>query len=208
MRETITTSGTQALANPDYLTTSEAANLLGVSVGTVLNMVERGQLVAWRTDGGHRRISRPSVIARIGQIQEGGASHRSRLNVLIVEDEAFQRELYRDQFEEWSLPIDLRLAATGIEGLTEIGRTRPDILVIDLMLPGMNGFRVVRELRINRMYASMDIIVVSGLSGDEIMAQGGLPEAVVVWSKPIPFQQLRGFLDARFSALTRAGLTY
>ena len=50
-----------------FCTTRDAANLLGVSVGTVKLWVERGLLQAWKTSGGHRRISRESV-QRLAQL--------------------------------------------------------------------------------------------------------------------------------------------
>ena len=178
----------------NHVTAHQAAKLLGVCVGTVLNLVEQGQLKAWRTAGGHRRLDLAAIMDRVRQ-----RSISMMTSVLVIEDEAFVRSLYREHFAAWALPIEYRETASGIEGLTEIGRSRPNILIIDLMMPGVDGFQVVRELRRNARFDGMDIIVITGLTGEKIAAAGGLPGNVVVWEKPIPFKQLRGFLDARLT---------
>ncbi len=196
-------------ASANYLTTREAAELLGVSVGTVLNMVERGQLEAWRTDGGHRRITMASVLAHLARRSGGGQppepERRGDLDVMVIEDDEFLLEVYRDQFANWELPLNLRFAGNGVEGLIELGRERPDVLIIDLRMPVVDGFAVVRTLRDRPGFAGMDIIVITGLDEDRIARQGGLPPGIVVWPKPVPFHQLRGFLEARLASLQRAG---
>ncbi len=217
-----TTATAATAAATAFVTTREAAELLGVSVGTVLNMVERGQLSAWRTEGGHRRVSLASVSAHVDAREQSirrptvapivsplagtpvtpSASER-RLRVLVIEDDEFQRELYRDQFAAWQLPVDLHLAMSGIDGLTEIGHKEPDVLLIDLMMPEVDGFAVIRYLRGGPRYDAMDIIAISGMTPEKVAAAGGLPDGVPFWAKPIPFLQLRGFLEARMLSLQR-----
>lgn len=185
-----------------FLTTAEAARRLGVSVGTVLNMVQRGELSAWRTEGGHRRVDASSVDRRLllrASARPPG-SVRTRLEVLVIEDDEFVLELYRDHFDEWQLPINVRFARDGVEGLVEVGRLMPDVLLVDLHMPNVDGFSVVRTLRNRAEYDRMDLIVVSGLSAERIAAAGGLPDRVAFWPKPVPFPKLHGFLEARVMA--------
>lgn len=189
----------------EFVTTRMAAELLGVSVGTVINMVDRGQLVAWRTSGGHRRVTRASVQASLERGKENQtASQPPRLRILAIEDDAFVRDLYRDEFAAWQLPIELRAVENGVGGLIEIGRFAPDVLLLDLGLPEVDGFEVLGYLRSASEYRDLDIIVISGLTPDEITARGGLPAGVVFWPKPAPLSQLRGFIDARLAARSRA----
>lgn len=195
--------------SPNYLTTREAAELLGVSVGTVLNMVERAQLEAWRTEGGHRRITMASVLSHLSRRQGGQplppapVPERQALEVLVIEDDEFLLEVYRDQFANWGLPVNLRFAGNGVEGLIELGRHLPDVLLIDLRMPVVDGFAVVRTLRDRPGFAAMDIIAITGLDAGRIEREGGLPPGVVVWPKPVPFHQLRGFLEARITTMQR-----
>ena len=104
--------------------------------------------------------------------------------------------------ESWELPIKLRIVANGFEGLLQVGQHMPDILIADLMMPGMDGFEMIRNLRANPTLARMDIIVVSAIDREEI-AQKGLPPDVTVLGKPIPFHEIKGFLLGRVAARQR-----
>ncbi len=189
---------------PANVSSHTAARLLGVSVGTVINMIDRGMLSAWRTSGGHRRVDMVSLNSHIvRQETVRDMAVRKRLQVLVIEDEEFQRLAYEDIFAEWALPIELKLAANGIDALLEIGRSCPDVLIVDLRMPEIDGFAVIRALREGRRYDEMDIVTITGLAPQQIAAEGGLPDGVTVWQKPVPFDLLRGFLDARLAAFAR-----
>lgn len=178
----------------EVLTTQAVARLLDVSVGTVLNMIERGELSAWRTAGGHRRVERAAVDRYLRN--QRPATGGQALRVMIIEDDDFLRAVYADQFESWQLPIEVQLYENGIEAMIDIGRQPPDVLVTDLRMPEVDGFSVARHLRSDDRYKAISIIVVSGLSDAEIEREGGLPPGVARWHKPVPFPQLRGFVEA------------
>ncbi len=199
---------TLAHKSPDEgITTHQAAKLLGVSVGTVLNMVDRGQLLAWRTGGGHRRVIKDSVVGYLAMQEECiEVPPVRRMRVLVLEDEDFIRAAYQDQFDAWKLPLDIQLSASGVEAMLAVGRSPPDILLIDLSMPEIDGFAVVRTLREGTRYARMDIIAVTGMSDDQIADAGGLPADVLIWHKPIPFLRLRGYLDAHLSMFSRRSM--
>lgn len=75
--------------NSDFLGTFAVAKVLGVSVGTVQALVERGDLQGWKTKGGHRRISRESVITyqRKCDLNAGKQGQHRMLRVLVVDDD-------------------------------------------------------------------------------------------------------------------------
>lgn len=196
------TDPTPAPTDSESVTTHAAARLLGVAITTVLNMIERGQLPAWRTPGGHRRIARSDIDRALAN-QHRAVKETRDLRLLVVDDDEFLLEAYRGQITNWNLPIDLRLCMGGVQAMLEIGRAPPDLLVTDLRMPGIDGFGVVRALSGDPRYADIDIVVISGLSADEIAKAGGLPNGIVHWAKPIPFALLRGYLDARLSRLAK-----
>lgn len=192
------------MADIEFLSTRQAALRLGVSLGTVQNMVENGALEAWKTAGGHRRIPVTSVDAvlarRKGTVSSGDSA--SHLDILIAEDDPTLQMLYRMTFERWNLPLLLRIVDNGFEGLLQVGQKRPDILIADLMMPGMDGFEMIRHLRANPDYSAMDIIVVSAIDRDEIV-QHDLPANITIFGKPIPFHELKGFMLGRLAARQR-----
>lgn len=183
-----------------YCSTSQAAKMLGVSLGTVQNMVEEGVLDAWKTSGGHRRIKRESVqalLARRGSAQAMPMSSEPSLSVLIAEDDVFLQKLYRKSMEDWGLPLSIDIVSNGFEALMSVGQRVPDVLIVDLIMPGMDGYELVRALHGNPTLSSTDIIVVSSLSREEIDKRGSIPADVPIYGKPIPFHELHGFFRAK-----------
>jgi excisionase family DNA binding protein len=163
------------MADTEYLSTRQAALRLGVSLGTVQNMVESGALEAWKTAGGHRRIPATSVdalLARRRNLTPSALESGGQLDILIAEDDSTLQMLYQMTIESWNLPIKLRIVANGFDGLLQVGQRQPDILIADLMMPGMDGFEMIRRLRANADLARMDIIVVSAIDREEVIKRG------------------------------------
>lgn len=187
-----------------YYTTREAAEILGVAHRTVQLWVESGVLQAWKTAGGHRRIVRESVerlvLERRQAVSECSlAAPSKRHRVLIVDDEPAMLRLYEIELAGWGLPIDIVKAHDGFEALLEIGRAQPAVLITDLHMPGMDGFRMIEKLRENVQYATMHVIVVSGIERSTVSSMP-LPSDILVLPKPVPFERLRSAVEAALQA--------
>jgi len=188
-------------ANDDLMTTREAGEALGVAVRTVQLWVESGVLPAWRTAGGHRRIARSAVdklmaershvISQPAVKNEASTSQARALKLLVVEDDADLLNLFTMVVDGWDFPVELSTAVNGFEGLVRIGQVRPDMVVTDLNMPGMDGLQMVRSLkRPDSGYEDLVLIVVTALSKGDIADRGGLPEGTLVFQKPVPFQEI------------------
>lgn len=208
-----------------YCTTREAASLLGVSVGSIQQWVERGLLEAWKTEGGHRRVLRESVKKLLRQKQVVGrmepasavtpvatapslppavpaalataaagaeeqAASKRRLRVLAIDDEADLLQLYKDRMSAWRMAPEVNTCDSAVAGLVLVGRTSPDLLLVDLMMPGIDGFTLLRLLTSMPEVAETTVVVVSALSTEELARRGTVPAGVEVLSKPIPFDRL------------------
>jgi len=188
----------KSATNADVLSTREAAERLGVALRTVQLWVEGGVLPAWKTAGGHRRISRAAVeklIAERNNALQGDAapaeSAERRLRVLVVEDDPDLLKLFSMVIEGWELPIALSTATNGFEALLRIGDECPDLLLTDLNMPGMDGFRMIGALKAQQQGREhLRIVVITALGPSEIAHRGGLPEGVRVFTKPVPFDEL------------------
>jgi excisionase family DNA binding protein len=177
----------------NFYTTREAAKKLGVSITTIQLWVESGVLSAWKTAGGHRRIPSEAIDVMLAGQQSAVDEERAPYphNVVIVEDEPVQREMYKIKFAEWKLPVNLYLAEDGFDGLVMAGKYAPDLVITDLSMPGMDGFEMIRRLlRSNEVHIPA-IMAVTALSPQEIEANGGLPDAIPVYAKPIPLGVLK-----------------
>jgi len=115
--------------------------------------------------------------------------------VLVVDDDPLILRLYELEMAGWGLDLDVVKANNGFEALIRIGESRPDLLVSDLNMPGMDGFRMIRTLREDTGTAGMNVIVVSGLDRGTIKAMG-LPSDIPVFPKPVPFGELKNAVAA------------
>lgn len=184
-----------AAQESQYCSTRAAADLLGISIKTAQSWVEAGMLRAWKTPGGHRRILRSSVESllreRKGLLARPVTSRSAAFTILAVDDDPEMRQLYEMHLGEWDARTRLLTANNGFEALLRIGQETPRVLIADLNMPGMDGFRMIRTLRANPDHAALNIIIVSALSAAEINDQGGLPADIPVFTKPVAFEQLK-----------------
>lgn len=198
------------------MTTSEVAKRLGVSLRTVQLWVEAGILPAARTPGGHRRIPATAVEAlalSTGLAERAGPSgaaspavptmppeSKGPFDVLLVEDNADLRTLWEVTLEALGADIRLRVADTGYTALLQIGQRKPDLLVTDLMLPGMDGFEMIRTLERSDTFSGLHILAITSLSRDDVKDRGGLPSAVDLLHKPVSpdalVSRVRYYLEA------------
>ena len=186
------------MTHGEALTTRQAAKLLGVSVRTIQLWAEAGALTAWKTPGGHRRISRASVERMLDSERRALATDQNRgPRVLVVEDDEQMQSMYQGAFDNWGLPF--LMAGNGFEGLLLIGEHRPTVIITDLLMPGMDGFEMIRTL-VGRpdMTASL-LLVVTGLSNAEIAEKGGLPPELPVLHKPIELDLLQNIVLKQLS---------
>lgn len=183
----------------DYCGTTYAAKLLGLSVGTIQSLVEKNELQAWKTQGGHRRISMPSIRdyqRRHNMLVTPTEARDNRIRVLLVEDDPVTREMIRDFCNRCEMPVDCTAMSSGLEALIDIASIRPDVLISDLNMPGVDGFQLLRTLRGNPMFSKMTSLVISALPQSEIDARGGLPEGSIFMAKPVNMHWLKGFFAA------------
>lgn len=191
-----------------YCGTSYAAKLLRVSVGTVQNLVETNSLKAWKTQGGHRRISLQSI-------QDYQVTHNllpvsiylsdTKLRVLVVEDDENSRLMYQAYFDRWELPLDAVMYASAIEALLDMPAMQPQVLLTDLKMPSMDGFQFIKTLREHKLFAHLPIIAITGMGKDQVENRGGLPRDVQLLQKPIDMEWLRGFFEALIAMKTISG---
>jgi excisionase family DNA binding protein len=188
----------------DDCSTIEAARWLGMAVRSVQLMVDRGELQAWKTPGGHRRISRDSIQAWLSRgASTAGAPeaptngiHSTPPKLLLIEDSAQFQNLVSLVVRQ-SLPhAELHVADDGIAGLALAGKLEPQLLIVDILLPGIDGATLITSLRSHPQFSHMALIVVTSLEPQERQAYDFALQGVPVIHKSrlvaeLPVQLLR-----------------
>lgn len=157
----------------DHYTTLEVASMLGMAVRSVQMMVDRGELEAWKTPGGHRRISRSSVENWVARQRGAGdspvapaaptAMTSSDTSVLLIEDSIHFQNLVSLLVRQSFPKTTLHLAGDGITGLAMYGQLQPDVLIVDILLPGIDGPTLISTLRSHPQFAHSRLIVITSL---------------------------------------------
>jgi len=121
--------------------------------------------------------------------------HKPR--ILIIEDDEYSREAVEHLLKAEG--CETKSAAGGVSGYRTARRFSPDVIVLDLNLPDIDGQRVLRKLRANRVLGQVPIIVITGYSRDEIPA-GVSSSADFCITKPASFDDV---IQAVFDLLQR-----
>jgi excisionase family DNA binding protein len=185
-----------------YCGTSYAAKMLGISVGTVQGLVEKNDLKAWKTQGGHRRISLQSIQDYQRRHNLAPASMmqgEDRLRVLVVEDDESTRLMLQANFDQWGLPLDAVMYSSAMEALLDMPSLQPQVLLTDLKMPNVDGFEFLKTLSAHNLFSKLAVVVMTGMSPQDVQAKGGLPDGVQMLQKPIDMDWLHGFFDALMS---------
>jgi len=185
-----------------YISTREAAELLGISLRTAQLWVENGALLAWKTSGGHRRILLHSVQKILDERERSAIdlvrAPDARLKVAIVEDDPDVVTLLQMMLAGLDFPCDVQTRSDGFKGLILLGTFRPDVLIADLNMPDMDGFRMLRSIQ-GSEFAPRKIIVTTALSTSEITERGGVPAEALVLQKPYPLSLLENALRQTYT---------
>lgn len=185
-------------AKDEVCTPQQTARILGMPVRSVQQMIERGELPSTKTSGGHSRISFEAIDAyKAAEKEKLAAQSASNISsILIVEDSQMQRLMYKTLIGSWNLPVSMTFCEHGYQALLEVATGRFDILLADIVMEGMDGYEVIKNVISNSYFSHLHVAVLSSLDSEALEMRGKLPDSVVMFKKPIIFDELRGYLRA------------
>ena len=201
----------EAMGDSDY-STMEVARMLGMAVRSVQLMVDRGELSAWKTPGGHRRISRASVDSWLARRSTGQSSAEparavgfsrvpeprsgsGRPRVLLIEDSVHYQNLLALLLSQQFPQAELHTAPDGIVGLAMYGQLQPQVLIVDILLPGIDGAALITSLRSQPQFANSRLIVVTSLDAEQLKPYAFALAGVPVVHKPNLVVELPALLE-------------
>jgi len=153
------------IVTPDmeYLSTRQSAKILQVSLGTVQKMVELGELIAWKTRGGHRRILASSLEQ---QLQRRKRAMRQKSSQNCVAMGIFRRtENSQDLLEsiqDWQLKVEMEVSIDSLEGLMKAVSIAPDLIFLDALIPPVEQVHLIHYLSKNKDTQRIPILVDEG----------------------------------------------
>ena len=172
-------------------TTGEAAKICKVSQQTIIRCFDNGSLKGFRVPGSRfRRIPRDQLFAFM---RDNGiptdALESSKRKLLIVDDDQELVELLVDTFERDGR-FELKTANNGFDAGMLVKEFRPDLVVLDVMLPDINGKEVCQRVRNDETLDSVKIICISGMVEQDKIADLKASGANDFMQKPFTVDKL------------------
>ena len=176
----------------DVLTTFEAADFCHTSYMSVKRWIWAGKLDAFKTPGGHFRIDRNDLLEfmRKNGIPVSDDGHIERKRVLIVDGDTSVLEEVASYLRMNTSELDVAAADNGYETGIMVCRFCPDIILLDIVTPGLDGISICERLKKNPMTHDIRVIAITGSGNEESARQAYARGADKVLFKPVDMKDL------------------
>jgi excisionase family DNA binding protein len=161
----------EAAREPEWLTLGQAARYLGVAQSTIRKWSDGGRVRVYKTPGRHRRYRRDDLDAFLAR--SGPEPGRGPV-VLIVDDDDVVRDYVRVNLELEGYTV--REAGSAEEGMRVLDEARPDLILLDVMMPEVDGWEMLQRVHDRHGVGAVPVVMFSGKvderAGGEAAARG------------------------------------
>ena len=135
----------------EILTVSQASKYCKVSSKTIINWIDAGYIKAYKTVGGHRRIKKEDLDQFLKEkgmpLPEEAKTTEERKKILVVDDDKIIVETIVQALEEDEFGYEMISASDGFEAGLQVNHFKPDLLILDIMMPDINGYEVCQKIK-------------------------------------------------------------
>ena len=192
-----------------YLAPGEVARILMVSPATVRHWASKGDLNSVTTPGGHRRFMRHEIVrfARVNGLTMQ-LPDDDKLRILIVDDDVQLAAYLSRLLKSKNANVATMVAHDGYAAGRLVQVFHPHIILLDLMMPGLNGFDVCKQIKSDVASKAIRVIAMTGFYDNENVARALRAGAECCIEKPIDQEKLLTLLgiDDSFEVLAVSGI--
>jgi excisionase family DNA binding protein len=181
-----------------FLTSAEVAEAIGVSPRTVSNWIRDGHLGAHKTAGGHGRVAEEELnrfLAERGlrrlpvSVREAHeAVPARRMRVLVIDDDENLLDIVREVLE--ANGFEVQTARHGFLAGYLVAHFQPDAIVLDLMMPGLDGFEILSLLRKRPEARAIPVVACTSMRGSDVESRAREAGFASYLKKPLDFRGL------------------
>jgi excisionase family DNA binding protein len=174
-----------------FITTSKAAKICGVARTTISKWIDKGELKAFVTPGGHRKIAEQDLedfLRKNGN--RPSSKFRGKKRILIVDDNPDDIRLLEAAFLPASDKYEVYAANSGFQAIYKIGEVKPHIVILDIVMPDMNGFEVCERIKKNSETKDIKIIIVTAYPDKMKEKEAHQCAADAFFRKPIDLKKM------------------
>jgi excisionase family DNA binding protein len=176
------------------LTVSQASKYCKVAPKTIINWIEAGHINAYKTVGGHRRIKQEDLDHFLKEHKMpifNQSSEEAKKKILVVDDDRIIVETIVQSLEEDEHGYEIISAADGFEAGIQVSHFKPDLIILDIMMPDINGYEVCKKIKSAPETRHIKIIVLSAYLDEENYKEMKEYGADACFSKPLPLPELK-----------------
>ncbi len=188
----------------DTYSTHDVARICSVTPTTVIRWIEDGLIPAFKTVGGHRRVRREDLerVCRERGIPFDSPAGGGVGRVLVVDDEPVVLDLVRDVVRDLDRKFEVEVAKDAFDAGRLVATFRPQLIFLDLMMPGVDGFEVCRRLKQDPATRNTEVLAITGYyteaNTERILAAG----AAACLRKPLDVREVRAKVAEAFDLPT------
>ncbi|MEZ4429544.1 MAG: response regulator [Nannocystaceae bacterium] len=177
----------------DTYSTHDVAKICCVTPTTVIRWIEDGLIPAFKTVGGHRRVRREDLERVCSErgipftVQTGSEVGR----ILVVDDEPVVLDLIRDVVKEIAHKFEVEVARDAFDAGRLVATFRPQLIFLDLMMPGVDGFEVCTRLKRDIATQHTEVIAITGYYTEANMERILQAGAIACLKKPLDVAEVR-----------------
>jgi len=173
--------------------TSEVAKYCHVTADTIRKWAEAGRIHVFKTPGGHRRIRRDDLVRflRENNIPVHLDLDNSGVKILVVDDEKAVISVVRRFLERARTPFQIEIALDGYSAGHQMATFRPNVVFLDLRLPGLDGFEVCRRIKSDPETSGAHVIAMTGYYEGDVAQRVIDLGAAALLQKPFTPDDLR-----------------
>lgn len=172
-----------------FITTGEAARILNCSRVTVFNWISSGKIQAIKTPGGHYRISK-NIIQKFLKPSELSGKTKKTIKILVVDDDSHIVKTLVLFLKKTNPNFDVYGTINSFDAGKLIITFKPDIAIIDIVMPGMNGFEVVEKIKSDPLTKDVKVIAITGYGTKENVEKIKKKGAILCILKPFDYYEI------------------
>lgn len=181
------------------LSTKDAARICKVALSTIVYWFDKGLIKGYKTPGGHRRIFLKDLEMFMveHEIPLAGRLPDEKFRVLVVDDEPQVAEFFFRSLEALDGEIEFASAVNGFQAGRLLSTFRPNIVFLDLVMPGLDGFEVCKLIMHDPDTRDVEVIAITGHDNPENLKRIIKAGASHILRKPLRFHELKDIVEIR-----------
>jgi excisionase family DNA binding protein len=180
-----------------FYTTKQIAELCGVHITTAIRWIDGGEIKAYRTPGGRRRVEADELQSFIQRLKIPVELHTvsGKQTVLVVDDDELVLRSMARQLHH-AKRYEVVTASSGYDALVLVGQRPPDLVVLDLLMPRVDGFEVCRSIKKSAAGSRIKVICITGRFSSEVEKRVKDLGAIGCYAKSDAAQRLLELVEA------------